>query len=116
LSFARNEVQYLRLRAGDTTFAYLYNFVCAGNAHFYLSGIDYSVGEQYRPGLLAHWLAIERNLSAGHHSYDFLAGDARYKRSLCTGQDRTVWLVLQRPRWRLQLEGFARRLKNRLPG
>jgi hypothetical protein len=114
LSFPRGEVQYLRLQAGDTPFAYLYNFVCAGNAHFYLSGIDYRVGERYRPGLLAHWMAIERNLAAGRQTYDFLAGDARYKRSLCTGQDRTVWLVLQRPRWRLQLEGFARRVKRQL--
>ena len=114
LSFPRQTVQYLRLQAGDTPFAYLYNFVCAGNAHFYLSGIDYRVGERYRPGLLAHWLAIERNLGAGHHAYDFLAGDARYKRSLCTGQHRTVWLVLQRPRRRLQLEGVARRIKRRL--
>jgi hypothetical protein len=110
-AFPTRAVQYLRLEVADRTFAYLYNFVAEGHVHFYLSGIDYGVGEAYRPGLMAHWLAIERNLEAGNHVYDFLAGDARYKRSLSTGQDRTLWLVLQRPRWRLQLEGFARRVK-----
>ena len=51
-------MQYLRLSAGDRVLAYLYCFVSDGHVHFYLSGIDYSTGRQFRPGMLAHWLAI----------------------------------------------------------
>ncbi len=116
LAFPTGGIQYLRLTAGDTVLAYLYNFVSGLHAHFYLSGIDYSVDPSVKPGMLAHWLAIEHNLATGMDVYDFLAGDARYKRSLSTGQDRTLWLVLQRPRWRLQFEGFARGLKRSLLG
>jgi hypothetical protein len=98
------------------TFAYLYNFVSGDRVHFYLSGVNYGVSHAIRPGMLAHWMAIEKNLSEGKSLYDFLAGDARYKRSLSTGEDRTLWLVLRRPRWRLELENWARRLKGKLSG
>ncbi len=116
LAFPTGGIQYARLLAGDAVLAYLYNFVSDGHVHFYLSGIDYSVDPSVKPGMLAHWLAIEHNLADGREVYDFLAGDARYKRSLSTGRDRTLWLVLQRPRWRLQFEGFARRLKRSMRG
>ena len=109
--FPAGQIEYLRLRAGTTTLAYLYNLVASGRVQFYLSGIDFSAHPQARPGMLAHWLAIERALQAGHNVYDFLAGDARYKRSLSTRQDRTLWLVLQRPRLRLRFESWARELK-----
>ena len=115
-AFPSGGIQYFRLNAGDTTLAYLYNFVKDRNIHFYLSGINYEVDSGIRPGMLAHWLAVEANLKAGKHVYDFLAGNARYKRSLSTGEDRTLWLVLQRSRARLQLEGLARRLKRSLSG
>lgn len=110
-AFGSGELQYLRVSAGDRPIAYLYNLVRNGHVHFYLSGIDYRVGEAIRPGMLAHWLAIEHALASGHRVYDFLAGDARYKRSLSTHEDRAVWLVLQRPRWRLRLEALGRRLR-----
>ncbi len=115
-AFPGGSVQYLRLSAGGRPLAYLYNFVSGRNVHFYLSGINYEVDEAIRPGMLAHWLAIERNIEMGMGLYDFLAGDARYKRSLSTGEDRTLWLVLQRPRWRLQFESWARRLKRSWAG
>lgn len=116
LAFPSGGIQYLRLSAGGQPLAYLYNFVSGGHVQFYLSGIDYGVDPSVKPGLLAHWQAIEHNLASDRSVYDFLAGDARYKRSLSTGQDRTLWLVLQRPRWRLQLEAVARRLKRSLLG
>lgn len=116
LAFPTGGIQYARLCAGDAVLAYLYNFVAEERVHFYLSGIDYGIDPSVKPGMLAHWMAIEHNLAAGRQVYDFLAGDARYKRSLSTGRDRTLWLVLQRPRWRLQFEGFARRLKRSMLG
>jgi Acetyltransferase (GNAT) domain len=114
--FAERTIQYLKCSAGGVTFAYLYNFVAGDRVHFYLSGVNYGVSHAIRPGMLAHWMAIEKNLSSGRSLYDFLAGDARYKRSLSTGEDRTVWLVLRRPRWRLEIESWARQLKSKISG
>ncbi len=116
LEFAAGRIQYLRLRAGDAVLAYLYNFVVGDRVHFYLSGVNYELDPKTKPGMLAHWLAIESNLAAGRRRYDFLAGDARYKRNLCTDSSRTLWLVLQRPRWRLQFEASGRRLKRAVLG
>jgi hypothetical protein len=112
--FESRSIQYLKCSAGETTLAYLYNFVSGPRTHFYLSGVNYSVDSAIKPGMLAHWLAVERNLEANRELYDFLAGDARYKRSLSTNEDRTLWLVLRRPRLKLEMENRARRLKRRL--
>jgi hypothetical protein len=110
-AFPEGGIQFLRLRAGHTVLAYLYNFVTGGNVHFYLSGINYQLEPNLRPGMLAHWMAIEASLESGKRSYDFLAGDARYKRSLSTAEDKVLWLVLQRPRLKLQIEASMRRAK-----
>lgn len=114
LGFAEGMIDYLRVRAGDTPLAYLYNFVAGGRVQFYLSGVDHTIDPSMRPGLLAHWCAIEHALAKGGRAYDFLAGDARYKRSLSTGGGRTMWLALERPRWALQLERVGRLLKQAL--
>ena len=115
-AFTTHSIQYLRCSAGDQTLAYLYNFISGNRVHFYLSGVSYALDQTIKPGMLAHWMAIEHNLQAGHGSYDFLAGDARYKRSLSTGEDRTLWLILRRPRLKLEMESRARRLKQKLTG
>ncbi|MDO9237042.1 MAG: GNAT family N-acetyltransferase [Aquabacterium sp.] len=84
-SFARGEIQMLRISAGDTDLGYLYNFVHRGHVAFYQSGLNYGLLDKLdRPGLVCHTLAIEHNTQCGHSSYDFLAGDHRYKSSLST--------------------------------
>lgn len=115
-AFATRSIQYLKCNAGKQTLAYLYNFVSGDRVHFYLSGVNYGLELAIKPGMLAHWMAIERNLSSGRASYDFLAGDARYKRSLSTGEDRTLWLVLRRHRLKLAMESRARQLKQKFSG
>jgi hypothetical protein len=109
--FEAGAIDYLHIKAGDTTLAYLYNFVARNRVQFYLSGVDHRIDPAVRPGLLAHWAAIDHALAEGRATYDFLAGDSRYKRSLSTRSGRTLWLVLQRPRWRLRLEQAGRMAK-----
>lgn len=116
LAFGRGEIHYLRLRAGDRVVAYLYNFALPPTMSFYLSGIDYSVDERFRPGMLAHQLAMEQALQSGFDDYDFLAGDARYKVSLSTDRGMMTWLVLRRPRLKFRLEGLARAVAGRWRG
>jgi CelD/BcsL family acetyltransferase involved in cellulose biosynthesis len=81
-----------------------------------MSGINYQLEPNLRPGMLAHWMAIEASLATGKRSYDFLAGDARYKRSLSTAEDKVLWLVLQRPRLKLQVETWVRKAKRQWLG
>jgi CelD/BcsL family acetyltransferase involved in cellulose biosynthesis len=90
-------VELLRARAGRHSFAMLLNLVAGGVVSNYVSGVAPVADNRFKPGLLAHALAIERALAAGHRSYDLLAGASRYKQSLAEPGDRFVWLSL-RPR------------------
>lgn len=103
-------VQLLRLTAGEHAVACLYNLVHRGHVHFYQSGLDYAIGgKQARPGYAAHVLAIEYNARLGHAVYDFLMGEARYKRDLATDTATMPSVVLQTGAWRLAAERVLRR-------
>jgi hypothetical protein len=110
-SFDDGVIEYLKLTAGIHTLAYLYNFRFKKATFFYLSGINYTLGEKFRPGIVAHTLAIENSLSDDAIKYDFMAGENRYKESLSTNKSEQQWLTLQRPRPKLKLESLARKLK-----
>jgi CelD/BcsL family acetyltransferase involved in cellulose biosynthesis len=82
-AFNKGEVQLLRISVGTRTLGYLYGFVYRGRVIFYQSGLNYGLLDKHdRPGLVCHALAIEHHSQAGHHWYDFAAGDYRYKASL----------------------------------
>ncbi len=110
-AFATGGVQMLRISAGESTIAWIYNLVLDGHVHFMMSGIDLERFHKFQPGLLAHQLAIEHNLAAGAGIYDFLAGTARYKANLGTHRSSQEWLVLWRPRPVLLLEDRLRKIK-----
>ena len=105
----RGEVDLLRAAAGGRTIGYLYNFRLGGHVCAYQSSFDYAVPDAHaKPGLTCHHLAIERALAAGDHSYDFLGGDDRYKRSLSTGAATLAWAEVARSG---TLLGFSARLR-----
>lgn len=90
---SRGEVDLLRVTAGDRIVGILYNFRWRGRALAYQSGFDYgSAGRHQKPGLTSHHLAVRHYLVTGIDSYDFLAGDGRYKRSLADGQIVMHWV------------------------
>jgi CelD/BcsL family acetyltransferase involved in cellulose biosynthesis len=101
---ARGELDLVRLTAGGETLGLLYGFRHRGVVYAYQGGFRSFPGEpDARPGLVAHALAIEQARGAGLARYDFLAGDARYKRSLATGETVLAWTRLVRP----SLAGWA---------
>jgi CelD/BcsL family acetyltransferase involved in cellulose biosynthesis len=113
-AFQRGEVQLLRLSAGDKVISCMYNFVYLGKIYHYQSGINYTLFDgQDSPGLVSHAMAVCFNADAGHRCYDFMAGDLRYKRSLCTDTGELHWLVLQRDLLKFNVEDLLRRLKRR---
>lgn len=112
--FAEEEVQLLRLAAGDAEIGYLYNFVKDGRVYAYQSGFDYRPDAKLKPGLVSHYLAIEYNMGKSHNIYDFMAGEGQHKQSLSSDSTELTWLVLQRDRPKYRLERALRRAKNRL--
>jgi CelD/BcsL family acetyltransferase involved in cellulose biosynthesis len=109
---ARGEVQLLCGRAGSHLVGYLYQFSYRGKVLSYQAGFVPRDDNRHRPGLVMHYLAIERAKAQGAISYDLLAGQARYKRSLAEEGEELVWCRLQRPRLRFTLERTLRRLRN----
>ncbi|MFO0679305.1 MAG: GNAT family N-acetyltransferase [Polyangiaceae bacterium] len=64
--------------------AAVYNVVHAGKTYFYQSGRKLDLPKGIRAGIVLHALAIRRAIAEGQREYDFLNGEAQYKRQLAT--------------------------------
>lgn len=107
-------VEVVRVSAGGDRIGYLYNFIHRNRVYFYMSGLRFEADNRLKPGLVTHLLCIERHLAAGRSSYDFMAGDFRYKTSLGRPGPDIVTCYLERPRPKLLVEQWLRQLKRRL--
>lgn len=114
--FDADKIQLLRVSTGPRALGYLYNLVKEGWVYAYQSGFRYNDDPRLKPGLSSHCFAIQYNLAQGAMVYDFMAGDSRYKRSLGTESHELSWLVVQRPRARLQIENALRAVRRRFAG
>lgn len=112
--FMDGEIQLVSMLVGEHVAGVLYNFVYRGHVYSYQSGFDYDfAGKQCRPGLVAHSLAIAHNAAAGNLTYDFMAGDSQYKRSLATKETAIHWITLQRNSFKFRLENWLRQQRRR---
>src|SRR5439155_24981132 len=98
--FAAGEVQLLRIAAGAVTVGYLYNFVHRGRVYYYQSGFAYPDRPAIKPGLVCHAAAAQWNIARGAETYDLLAADRPFKRSLATNPGEMLWLTVQKDRLR----------------
>ncbi len=105
--------EILRVTAGQEPIGYLYVLLWRGWVGYYTSGFVYGEDNRLKPGLVCHWLAIERYLSAGARIYDFMAGESRYKASLAEPGPELVDLVVERDDRLAALAGWARRVRDR---
>jgi CelD/BcsL family acetyltransferase involved in cellulose biosynthesis len=112
-SFAEGATQLLRASAGDRVIGYLYNFRLDNRVYTYQSGFD-DADRRERPGIVAHFLAIQHAFRTGAQVYDFMAGRNRLKESFATRCEPMLWQVVQQPRLAFRLEHLARRLKEGL--
>lgn len=110
------EIQLVRITLGSNVLGYLYSLVSNGHVNFYQCGFNYQLGAKLKPGLIAHYKAIEYNMVNGNSVYNFLAGNDRYKRSLSTDKQTLLWVSIQKNRLRFRLEdafnGFVMYCKN----
>jgi CelD/BcsL family acetyltransferase involved in cellulose biosynthesis len=114
-NLSEGTVELVRAAAGPRTIGYLYNFRLGEVVYAYQSGFSYEERES-RPGAVAHALAIRDAYRSGAGTYDFLAGRNRLKESFSTHSRLMYWQLIQRPRFDLQIENSARRLKRLLRG
>jgi len=112
--FASGEIQILEVSNSSKAIGYLYNFIQDGKVFFYQSGFLYESGSAARPGIVCHYLAIEHNLAMGKDVYNFLAGDAQYKRSLSTHHDHLHTVVAVRSNFKWLVERGLRAVKKAL--
>jgi CelD/BcsL family acetyltransferase involved in cellulose biosynthesis len=108
---ASGSVELVRVSAGDTVVGVLYNFIWAGHVYNYQCGLAYQADNAIKPGLVSHALAVPHYLARGFKIYDLMAGDARYKRSLCTDASTLVWLSARRRRFKFKLEDMLHAVK-----
>jgi CelD/BcsL family acetyltransferase involved in cellulose biosynthesis len=109
-------IDLLRVGNAERPVGFLYNFVVRGKVSMFQSGFDYEPSSKRSPGLLTHALAIEHYRQRGLREYDFLSGDAQYKRTLCNGVRELMWTTIYRDRPWIRMLLAARRLRARMNG
>ena len=112
--FASGGVDLLRVGSAERPVGFLYNFVVHGKVAMFQSGFDYEPSSRRSPGLLTHALAIEHYRQRGLREYDFLSGDAQYKRTLSNGARDLLWTTVYRDRPWIRMLLAARRLRARM--
>jgi CelD/BcsL family acetyltransferase involved in cellulose biosynthesis len=108
------QVELLRVGGADKVIGYLYNYVFQGKVFFFQSGFDYELDPARSPGMLTHVLAIEHYRRRALREYDFLAGDARYKRSLANRDRSLRWSILYKDQLWARAFLLGRRVWSRL--
>jgi len=108
--FNTKEIQLLRITSGEELIGILYNFVYKKSVFYYQSGFNYHQDKRLKPGFVSHSEAINYNAALGYQHYDFLAGDEQYKSSLATNKRRLIWMKIQKPKFKFQIESKLEKL------
>ena len=112
--FPDRSVQFLRMEAGGRPIGLLYNLVFSGKVYFYQCGFDYALNPRLSPGIVTLAAAVQHYLDLDYDDFDFLSGEAEYKRMLATGARDLVWATFRRPTSRVRITAAMRAAKHRL--
>jgi len=104
------------LTVNDELHGCLYCFLDDNCAYFYLSAFKSITDNRIKLGLTLHtlfikWL-IENNLLI--EKYDFLAGEARYKKSLTNNRNEHSYIIVQKNTLKFKVENKLKQLKCKL--
>jgi hypothetical protein len=94
----------------------LYCFIDNNCAYFYLSAYKPIEDNRIKLGLSLHSLFIQWLIEnrSDIKKYDFLAGEARYKKSLSSHQDDHSYIVVQKDLLKFKVEKLLIGVKNKL--
>lgn len=96
--FSGGRILLFQVLTGSEVVGSLHCLLDRGWVRFYQSGFNYSLDSKNSPGLLTLYLAIRHCLERPELvAFDMMAGDAQYKRSLATAEERLWWVVIRRP-------------------
>jgi Acetyltransferase (GNAT) domain len=111
--FSEGNFDLWRVSAGETVLGYLHLFTRDQSVYFNLSGVNYSLPDVFKPGLLSHWLVIQFYLDAGAKTYDFMVGTSQYKQSLATHSSDLHYLFLRKNTPLLLTENWLRKIRKK---
>lgn len=95
-----DHVELLSLTAGTDVVGVLYNLKRGKYVCNYQSGFLMEKDNRLAPGFVMHAMAADHYAKAGYETYDFLAGDAEYKRRLGEPGEELYSIAVTRPSWR----------------
>ncbi|MES0328298.1 MAG: GNAT family N-acetyltransferase, partial [Gammaproteobacteria bacterium] len=104
--FKAGEIQMLKISNSDDI-AFLFNYIWRGKVYVLQMGFHYTENKRFKPGYVAHAMAIVHNKAKGMAIYDFMHGESRYKKSLSNKSTNLYWVVLQRQRLKFSVEKIA---------
>ncbi len=107
-------VDLVCVKSGETNVGFLYNFITLGKAYFFQSGFAYQPDNKIKPGLLTHYLTIENYRERGLNEYDFMVGNAPYKRAFSTHERALFWGTIYRNTFAVRLLLFGKKIKELL--
>lgn len=110
---APDHVQLLEIQVGNQTLGVLYNFIDGVVVRQYQTGFLYEEDKRLMPGLVCHALACQHYMDNGFALYDFMAGEAEYKRRFGDQQTVLTSVALDRRSWRRATYDFAKLLTAR---
>lgn len=105
-----HSVELLRISSGNDVIGYIYNYLSENKVYFYQSGFAHEEDSKIKPGMVTHYLAASDYLSRGFCEYDFMAGEARYKKSLAKSCRTLHWSWVDRDNARMKLINLARNI------
>lgn len=111
---AEGAVELARVSCGGQPIGYVYNLMRNGRVLAYQTGIAFEDDARLKAGLVCHALCIQRHLDEGAAIYDFMAGDARYKRSMARPGPDMVYCTLEGAGAVLRLERALRGIRKRV--
>lgn len=85
----RGEVDLLRFRVDETIIGYVLSFLSRNEVLNYQAAFTTrDPDNRFKPGLLCHSKAIDHYTEKNFSTYNFLSGDAQYKKSLSTNTEK----------------------------
>lgn len=114
--FSSGGVQLIKVTVDSKTIGVIYSVVSERKVYMMQSGYNYQEFPDRHPGYVCLAKVIEHNLDAGNIVFDFLAGDAQYKKSLATDSVKLKWVMLQRCKIKFRIENILRDLKHKMQG
>ncbi|HEY0836228.1 MAG TPA: GNAT family N-acetyltransferase [Azospirillum sp.] len=107
-------VRLCRISAGGQPIGFLYNFVRRGRVMNYQGGFAYDTDNRFKPGLVAHVLAIEDALARGERCYDFMSTAAGHKPLLSNAEQPMNWIALGRNGVHREVDARLRQMRTRM--